>query len=220
MFPMPRKPSQKHPVRDLRSILEISQGRFAEKIGIVPGTLKRIENNSLPLSRKLARRIMLEAGVDDGELLKGRLRSFPGVKYQKKDYELWKGTFGPDSPKEAEDEAMKLAAWIDILFQAAFEQSRLWQVNEAVVDTLDDCVKTFALQHKVDGILRRFGSLPDDKRRGFHWYGWHPSGGSDEFPRLWWQRKYRAIRAHSARWRRRHLARETKREVGRRQKSH
>ena len=90
---MPRKPTQKHPIRDLRVIIQKSQKSFAQTIGINPGTLKRIENNDLKLSRKIATRIFAETGADIDSLLRGELRPAVRAKlepeYSEKFYRRW-----------------------------------------------------------------------------------------------------------------------------------
>jgi len=189
---MPRKPTQKHPIRDLRKLIGKSQCGFAQTIGINPGKLKRIENNDLALSPKIARRIRLEAGVDDKQLLAGRLRSVWGDKYTLRHHEQWKSRYFQQDEQIAKTEAMKLAPLIDILFRASVKRSRLWQVSEAMIEALNECVEGFDLRPVVDAILVRYKTLSVDKKRGAQWYPWFPQGRGDLFARRWWQEKHRA----------------------------
>src|SRR5262249_10316358 len=78
---VPRAVRQKSPIRDLRGIINKSQCEFARSLGISPSALKRIENNDLALSRRVAYKIELEAGIDRQALLRGRLRTIEGQQY-------------------------------------------------------------------------------------------------------------------------------------------
>jgi transcriptional regulator with XRE-family HTH domain len=151
---MPRKPKTKHPIRELRKIIRKSQREFARSLGISPSALKRIENNDLALSRRVARKIEIEAGVDRQSLLKGKLRPREGQQqYTAGFYEYWKDIHSWQS----EDVAEAIASQIRILLLAAAAASkrRMWPVLGEIMETLDRCRTDFNLERPIDAILAK-----------------------------------------------------------------
>lgn len=155
---MPRKPTEKHPIRDLRNIIGKTQRGFAKTLGIYPGTLKRIENNSLKLSRKIAIRIQGETGINVEKLLGGKLRDELERKYTMEFYKKWKDLHFKQSEKIAKERAAALAWWIEILLRASVVGSkrRLWQVVATLVQTIDECCSDFDLRGPVENILATY----------------------------------------------------------------
>jgi DNA-binding XRE family transcriptional regulator len=155
---MPRKPTQKNPIRDLRAIINKSQKAFAQIIGINPGTLKRIENNDLKLSRKIAMRIWAETGADSDDLLRGELRvslrkRFEG-EYSDKFYASWKERHLRADEETVKERTTALAWWVEVLLRASARKRRFWQVLGTLNETVDECCKNFGLAPLVDTILR------------------------------------------------------------------
>jgi transcriptional regulator with XRE-family HTH domain len=74
MYLMPRKPSFRHPLRDLRAILgkEYTQKKLSRELGVSEVAIKRIENGTLRLSTEMKGRIAAFAGVDAESLDSGR----------------------------------------------------------------------------------------------------------------------------------------------------
>ena len=155
---MPRKPTEKHPIRDLRKIIGKTQCGFAKTLGIYPGTLKRIENNSLNLTPKIAIRIQAETGINVEKLLDGKLRDELGRKYTAEFYKKWKEVHFRQSEKIAKQRAAALAWWIEILLRASVVGSkrRLWQVVATLVQTIDECCSDFDLRAPVENILATY----------------------------------------------------------------
>ena len=155
---MPRKPTEKHPIRDLRKIIGKTQYDFAKTLGIYPGTLKRIENNNLKLSRKIAIRIQAETGINVERLLDGKLRDELGRKYTAEFYKEWKEVHFRQSEKIAKKTAAALAWWIKILLRASVVEykRRLWQVVATLVQTIDECCSDFGLRGPVENILATY----------------------------------------------------------------
>ena len=154
---MPRPATQKHPVRDLRKIINKTQVAFARSIGISPGGLKRIENNDMDLSPRYALRIFAETGASAEKLREGKLRTESGKKYAAEFYKKWKERWFNQSEAIAIDAAKGLAGWIEILFRASAVGSRrrLWQVWRTLGDAIDDCARNFDLRGPIENILAK-----------------------------------------------------------------
>lgn len=148
---VPRAVRQKSPIRDLRGIINKSQCEFARSLGISPSALKRIENNDLALSRRVAHKIELEAGIDRRALLRGRLRTIEGQQYRAPFYQAWKENYSWQS----EDVAKAIASRLEPLLVAAALASkrRMWQVLGEIFETLDRCRTGFNLQRPIDAFL-------------------------------------------------------------------
>lgn len=58
-------------IRQLRSLLELSQSRFAEHMGISPANMSKHLNGKLPITHGLVNRICLDYGVSRNWLLQG-----------------------------------------------------------------------------------------------------------------------------------------------------
>jgi transcriptional regulator with XRE-family HTH domain len=149
---VPRAARQKSPIRDLRGIINKSQREFARSIGISPSALKRIENNDLALSRRMARRIEVEAGIDRQALLKGILRTIEGQQYTAPFYEFWK-----DQTWQSEDVAKVIASRLEPLLLAAAvgSKKRMWLVIGEILETLERCRIRFNLQRPIDAFLAK-----------------------------------------------------------------
>jgi len=150
---MPRPVRQRSPIRELRAIIGKTQREFAFSVGISPSALKRIENNDLALSRRVACRIGIEAGVDRQSLLKGRLRTIEGQEYTAGFYEYWKDVCSWQS----DGVAKVLASRVEPLLLAAVvgSKKRMWQVMGVILETLDRCRTDFNLERPMDAILAR-----------------------------------------------------------------
>ncbi|SRR5713101_6502177 len=152
---MPRPARQKSPIRDLRGIIKKSQLEFAHSLGISPSALKRIENKNLALSRRVARKIEIEAGVDHRSLLKrkGKLRTIEGQEYTAGFYQFWKDQHSWQS----EDVAKAIASRLEPLLVAAAVASkkRMWLVIGEILETLDRCVTDFNLERPINAILAK-----------------------------------------------------------------
>jgi len=157
---MPRKPTKKHPIRDLRAIIDKSQKGFAQTIGINPGTLKRIENNDLKLSRKIATRIFAETGADIDSLLRGELRPAVRAKlereYSEKFYSRWKEQHFRADEETAREGTESFAWWAGVLLRASVRKRRFWQVLQTLKEMLNECRGDFGLAAHIDAILRDF----------------------------------------------------------------
>jgi DNA-binding XRE family transcriptional regulator len=153
---MPRKPTQKNPIRDLRGIIQKSQKAFAQIIGINPGTLKRIENNDLDLKRRIAARIFAETGANVDHLLRGQLRDEFGRKYTDDFYAKWKERYLRADESYAKGSAIRFARWLEILLRGAARKRRFWQVLGTLNEAMNECCEKFGLATIVDFILRDF----------------------------------------------------------------
>jgi transcriptional regulator with XRE-family HTH domain len=150
---MARPATQKSPIRDLREIINKSQREFARSIGISPSALKKMENHNLPLSRRVARKIEIEAGVDRQSLLRGKLRTIENQPYTAPWYEAWK----ENHSWQSEEVAKVIASRLEPLLVAAAGAStkRMWQVLSEILETLDRCRTDFNLERPIDEILAK-----------------------------------------------------------------
>ena len=92
----PRSRFPKHPVRLLRSKLNLTREEFAKIIGTSVDTIVSVENNRLAISSKLARRISFITGANYAELMKGvdgRLVGSKGGSYRAAEYRRRKGQY-------------------------------------------------------------------------------------------------------------------------------
>jgi DNA-binding XRE family transcriptional regulator len=98
---MPKVPTHPSIIREIRSVLGWDQKKLGKRIGISFETIRRVENGSLPPSRKLAIRLFWATGVSFEDILSnrpGRPRSWPlGEPLER------------DAPKRLEDRARALS---------------------------------------------------------------------------------------------------------------
>jgi transcriptional regulator with XRE-family HTH domain len=156
-YAMPRPATHKSPIRDLRKIIGKSQREFGLSIGVSPSAMKRIENNDLSLSRRVAYKIELEAGIDREALLRGTLRAKDGQQYTAPFYEFWKEVTWQD-----ENVAAFFASRLEPLLVAAAvgSKKRMWLVIGEILETLDRCRTRFNLQRPIDAILAKHRPTP------------------------------------------------------------
>jgi len=155
---MPRAPTKKSPIRQLRKIIgNKTQIGFARSLGISGSALKRIENQDLRLTRKIALRIFAETGANLEKLLAGKLRTENGEKYTSEFYKKWKERWTNQNEAIAIDRAKALGWWTKILFRASVVGSRrrLWQVWRTVADAIEDCARDFDLRSQKENILAK-----------------------------------------------------------------
>jgi DNA-binding XRE family transcriptional regulator len=85
-----------HPIRLLRRRLNLTGAEFAKIIGTSVDTIVSLENDRLPISSKLARRISFITGADykqllkgaDGKLVASKGRAYKGAEYKKRQRRL------------------------------------------------------------------------------------------------------------------------------------
>jgi len=115
--------------------------------------MKRIENNDLALTRRVARKIQVETGIDPRSLLKGKIRPIEGQEYTAEFYKYWKDIHSWQS----EEIARALASKVETLLLAAVEGSkkRMWNVMGEIFEALDRCRTDFNLERPMDAILAK-----------------------------------------------------------------
>jgi len=155
---MPRAPRVKSPIRDLRAIIGRTQREFAFSIGISPIALTRIENKTLALSPRVARKIVYETAVDP-RCLNGKLRTlrtWRGEQYTKEFYKKWKDCHW-QSEGAAKAEARWLGWAIEILLRASVlgYRRKLQLVHAEIAAMLERCRVDFDLQHPINEILAK-----------------------------------------------------------------
>src|SRR6266446_5151805 len=129
---MARPPSTYHPLREIRSILGLTQKKFAETISIAPVTLKKIESGKLELSREVASRIFAETEVPlwrmDSKYLNRLGRDIPlttwdGRPLLREYYQERKKQAALIPPERIKQVVDHLAFHIEVLLEAACEST-------------------------------------------------------------------------------------------------
>ena len=156
---MPRKPTTKHPIRDLRKIIGKSQREFSLSIGVSPSAMKRIENNDLALSGRVARKIVYETAIDP-RCLNGKLRtlrSARGEHYTAEFYKVFKEHYSWQDEHMVKHLAGVLSGAMETLLQASVFGYRriLWQVFAEIAETLRRCRVDFDLERPTNAILAK-----------------------------------------------------------------
>src|SRR5262245_12587397 len=118
---MPRPVRVRSAIRDLRAVIGKTQREFALSIGISPIALNRIENGTLALSRRVARKIVYETAIDP-RCLNGKLRTLRNVRgevYTKEFYKAWKEHYSWQDEAAAKVAADWLSEAMKILLRAS-----------------------------------------------------------------------------------------------------
>lgn len=152
---MPRRPSQSHPLRELRNAIGFSQTQFARLIGVTTSTIKRIENGQLKISQELTGRIFLATGVIVIETPSGPQRIVcTREPYTKQSLQEWRSEFTPNS-SVAMALAGHLAKWVEILLLASARPgvAKSFQVFHALLQALEAINREFDLQKHIDAHL-------------------------------------------------------------------
>jgi transcriptional regulator with XRE-family HTH domain len=170
---MPRPPKARHFVRDIRNALGWTQTDLADRIGVAPITVKRIENRTLKMSDVFATRLYWEtgfngvfAGLDSNGGLVFVHRDGKTGPYTKEDYADWRRRVGKSTEEERKCLAESLHHWIQILFDATQSPDRdlFHPVYHAVTEAIDRVCKDFRLEEKADKIINKRW-----ERWGGHW---------------------------------------------------
>lgn len=181
---MPRPPSHRHVVRDLRNVLGKTQAQFAEMAGVKASAINRIENGSLKLSPSLAHKISGATGADVEELVKGpkgQLLSLFGHPYTKDTFQQWKQCNGVTGalqeateilgPMAEEASIRGFTFWLGVLLKAACRHRRGAKklgVEIALIQALSQIRRDFGLAGPIAELLNeivpgaawRPGSMP------------------------------------------------------------
>jgi transcriptional regulator with XRE-family HTH domain len=163
---MPRKPRFIHPVRQVRTCLGYSQPAFAKLIGCSAAAVQRIENDKLPLSRKLANSILEATGADPVTLRAGReakAMDMMGKEYTKQSLEFYRGVL-PCTEKELKFYLHKSIQYLELLLIASnrSNQIKTYAVNAAIQDSFQKIADDFSLEKPIHNFLIEKGSV--DKR--------------------------------------------------------
>jgi transcriptional regulator with XRE-family HTH domain len=157
---MPRRPTKRHVLRNLREVIGITQRELAEMAGVKPISINRIENGSLAISSDLARRINVSTGLNLREIAQGptgKLLDHFGRPYTKESFGWWRTRGAPVNPGDAEALAANLAWWMGVLLQAA-SRSRGGRgyrgVAAALIQTMNTVADDFGLSSMIDTILK------------------------------------------------------------------
>ncbi len=166
---MARPPSTYHPLREIRSILGLTQKKFAETISIAPVTLKKIESGKLELSREVASRIFAETEVPlwrmDSKYLNRLGRDIPlttwdGRPLLREYYQERKKQAALIPPERIKQVVDHLAFHIEVLLEAACESTNPnpQLVFFAIQSALNEIKEEFRLGDQVKTILAKYNS--------------------------------------------------------------
>lgn len=183
---MPIKPNQSHPLREIRSILGWTQPKLAEKLGIHPTYVRKIELGSRSLTPELARRIGELTGAKSTELLKGsegKALSWKGEPYSLAAFKEWSSAW--EDAESAELFADGIAYWARILFEAAAKKKRLKGAHAELAAKLDEIAESFGLRMN-DFMRQEKGRNPKlmkktGKVENTAWEPWWPSAMAPDF---------------------------------------
>ena|SRR5947209_7737034 len=110
----------RHPIRLLRTKLKLTGEEFARAIGTSVDTIVSLENDRLPISSKLARRISFVTGASYEQLMKGakgKLRGANGGEYRASEYLERKERLSDPPPDVIDQLAKELAKSARIALQ-------------------------------------------------------------------------------------------------------
>jgi transcriptional regulator with XRE-family HTH domain len=152
---MPRKPRVTHPLRDLRTVLNMTQPAFAKFVGCSAITIQRIENRTLKMSHVLADKILEATGVNPRELAAGRkavdVEGNPYTKQSYEDYKKWieQTHHGIDYYR------FHLSRLLDLLLISSERagHAKLHSVNAALGNAFEKIAEDFSLRKNIDGFL-------------------------------------------------------------------
>jgi DNA-binding transcriptional regulator YiaG len=165
---MPRKAQSNHPVRQVRTILKLSQASFATTIGCSTIAVQRIENGSLKLSSKLANAIMEATGAEPASLRKpdGEARDMMGHKYSLKSFEFRKKVLPVDESK-LKDYVHTLVRYTELLLIASERggKSKADAVFSAIQESLKRIAEDFRLEESIEKFLLEKGSFRERSYR-------------------------------------------------------
>src|SRR6516164_6973499 len=155
---MPRSPSHRSIVREIRKCLRWTQFELARRIGTTMTTINRIENGSLKISRKLAWRLCWASGVSYKDIVENK-SGVPRNRY---------GNLNPETHKLFEKGASEwtdeqLASLVDnakylaeTLHRAAREteknEKKIWSLDAAIQLAFEEVAEEFGLTRAVTRI--------------------------------------------------------------------
>jgi transcriptional regulator with XRE-family HTH domain len=156
MWVMARSPTHQHIIREIRLTLGWSQEDLSRRIGINAGTLNRIENGTLQVSKRVALRIFWATGVPWKDIVDnqpGRPRTRLGV-LDKSHLQRLDDTARDLSDKDRDTMRNNHADVIDDLFNACLKDAprKFWALDAAIMAALDEIKDEFALAGAVDEI--------------------------------------------------------------------
>jgi transcriptional regulator with XRE-family HTH domain len=157
---MPRPPTKLHVLRTIREILGLSQVALAKKIGVAPVTIKKIENHTIPMSKKTAELITDFTGVDKQQLLENSHPAEPRNYYGESFSKQWFETnWNREITKETVDYYVR---YISFHIQMALDACAGVRprdgdaVINAFVSAVTEITEKFQLGSKVRELITKF----------------------------------------------------------------
>ncbi len=193
---MPRKPSQTHPLREIRAAAGLSQNQFAQLLGISAEMLKSIENRRARLSNTLAMKVKFHTGCEIGQQPDGKggvcyvvfaVSSNSWSPYTKADFEEHRQWLKGANTMNHEGSALAAIRCIDLLFAAAQRRSpaTMAAIRSDFEQFVTHVLAQYGLSPFVEGYLREEwekidGSIdPEQTARAF---GLFPLVQAQRFP--------------------------------------
>ena len=164
---MPKKPQIDHPLRQVRSCLDLTQSSFAKLVGCSTITIQRIENGTLKLSTKTAYAIAEATGADPATLLQGagaQALDRMGQPYSKASLEFMKSVLLM-TDDELRYHLHSLVRYTELLLIASNRAGKFKThgVNAAIQESFQKIADDFDLLPSINAFLIEKGAF--DKRK-------------------------------------------------------
>jgi len=160
---MPRPPTHRHVLRDLRNAIPRTQAQFAKLLGVSRVYINKIENGQTQISPSLANRVGALTGISTGELVKGsegKLIDLIGKPYGPETFIWWQKTVRqPPSKADVISCVRNFRWWAWILLRAAAVHYKGVGYATTVValnQSLNTIRHEFGLEETTNRILREY----------------------------------------------------------------
>jgi transcriptional regulator with XRE-family HTH domain len=156
---MPRPETHPSIIREIRRVKGWTQSYLAELIGTTLTTIARIENGTLPLSRKLALRICWKTQVFYRDLIENK-GGWPQTRHgnlTKNDASLLPPGM---TPEQVEENLVANATWrAECVYKALKKvpegQNKIWAMDAAIMEAFELVEKEFGISEVIDEMLGR-----------------------------------------------------------------
>ena len=159
---MPRPPTHRHVLRDLRNVIKCTQLQFAKLLGVSRVYINKIENGQIAVSPSLAIRVHVLTGISVDELAKGpdgKLIDLIGKPYSAETFVWWQKKMRQPSGRDIVRCVRNLRWWTWILLRAAADHHKGTAYNAVVAalfQSLSPIRRDFGLQETTDRLLREY----------------------------------------------------------------
>jgi len=159
---MPRLPTHRHVLRDLRHAINRTQAQFAKLLGVSRVYINKIENGQIPVSPSLAIRVHVTTGINVDELVKGsdgKLIDLVGKPYSAETFIWWQKKSMRPNEADVIPHVRNLRWWMWILLRAAAIHHKgvsYHAVFAALVQSVNAIRRDFGLEETTDRLLHEY----------------------------------------------------------------